>query len=500
MKLFTNRVQQVFAIVILLSLFSCKKYLDLKPQDGIIRQNFWKTKEQVQAAVIGCYASLLGPQPTNSDRPLAEYLFLWGELRADMIASSTGSSNEELEIMNSNILSSNSLTNWRSLYRTINYCNTVIDFAPEVLQNDKTFTQQALDASLAEAKTLRALMYFYLVRSFRDVPLVLKSTSSDQELQQIPKNTSEEVLAQIVKDLSEAETGAVTTYGNQASDKGRITKYTVNALQADVYLWMEKYNECLTACNKIINSGKFGLIAGNGAWFQTLYVTGNSNESIFEFQFDQQKLNTFYGMFRSRPQFVASAYVMEDVYTVDFIDDTNKDIRGDGAAVRSTDGLIWKYISLDFNSLRAQEESYAHWIVYRYADVLLMKAEALAQTGKGAEALSIVYQIRQRAHALSQTDRAADPSDKEAVSDFIMEERAREFAYEGKRWYDVLRNAKRNNYARLDILLSMIARSVPADRQQSAIAKAKDKNSHYFPIYDYELQTDKNLVQNPFYK
>jgi hypothetical protein len=81
-----------------------------------------------------------------------------------------------------------------------------------------------------------------------------------------------------------------------------------------------------------------------------------------------------------------------------------------------------------------------------------------------------------------------------------LEERAREFAFEGKRWYDVLRNAKRNNYKRLDILLNMVASTVPGNLQQSAIAKTKDPNSHYFPIYQYELQTDKNLVQNPFYK
>jgi hypothetical protein len=343
-------------------------------------------------------------------------------------------------------------------------------------------------------------MYFYLVRSFRDVPLKLKATSSDEELQQIPKNTEAEVLAQIEKDLTESELSVPLTYGNQASDKGRVTRYTINALQADVYLWQEKYTECVTATDKIINSGRFGLIAGNAAWFNTLYVTGNSNESIFEFQFDRQKLNPFYGIFRVRPRFIASPIVLEEIYTQDFTDDTNRDIRADGASVRATDGLIWKYISLDFNTLRVQEESFAHWIVYRYADVLLMKAEALAQLNKGQEALDIVYRIRQRAHALAQTDRAVAPGDIAGIADFILEERAREFAYEGKRWYDVLRNSKRKNYSRLDILLGMVAGSVPADRQQSAIAKYKDVNSHYFPIHFYELQTDKNLVQNPFYK
>ena len=501
MKLIKQLFFYIACLVLVTTVFSCKKYLDLKPQDGIIRQNFWKTKEQLHAAVMGCYASLLGPPSGVSDRTLAEYLFLWGELRADMLTPTTSATNEDIDIMEYNIVSSNSIVNWRSVYRTINYCNTVIQFAPQVLDNDKTLSQQQLNAYLAEAKTLRALMYFYLVRSFRDVPLVLKATVSDEDLEQLPKSTDTEILNQILKDLNESEPEAVLSYGDRASDKGRITKYTVNAIQADVYLWMEKYNECITACDKIINSGQFGLVAGNNGWFQTLYYNGNSNESIFEFQFDQQKLNTFYTMFRSRPRFIANSIVMEDMYTVDYVDDTNKDIRGDGASVRATDGLIWKYVGVDANTSRAADQSFAHWIVYRYADVLLMKAEALAQLdGRGQEALDIVYMIRQRGHALAQTDKAPSATDKQGISDFILEERAREFAFEGKRWYDVLRNAKRNNYQRLDLLLGLIAATVPPDRQQSAIAKAKDKNSHYFPIYDYELQTDKNLIQNPFYK
>src|SRR5687768_14797172 len=215
MKTFKNMLRVLCCFLLMISALSCNKYLDLKPQDGIIRQNFWKTKEQVQAAVIGCYASLLGAPAGINDRPLAEYMFLWGELRADLLTPSTGVTNEELEIMNVNILSTNGLTNWRSFYRTINYCNTVIDFAPEVLTHDQTFSQQALDAYLAEAKALRALMYFYLVRSFRDVPLKLRATSSDEELEQLVKNPGAEVLEQIVKDLSEAEAAAPLTHGNQ---------------------------------------------------------------------------------------------------------------------------------------------------------------------------------------------------------------------------------------------------------------------------------------------
>ena len=103
------------------------------------------------------------------------------------------------------------------------------------------------------------------------------------------------------------------------------------------------------------------------------------------------------------------------------------------------------------------------------------------------------------ANALPATALTPDPADVNAVSDYILAERAREFAFEGKRWFDLLRFAKRNNYARLDILLDLVTRSVPSDRQQSAIAKFKDFNSHYLPINSGELQDDPNLVQNPFY-
>jgi hypothetical protein len=489
----------VFCLSTLLSGASCKKYLNLEPQDGITNTEFWKTKEQVHAAVIGVYSSLLS---SVSGRPLTETFFLWGELRADMLTAATFANNDEIDIMNANILATNGITDWRSLYQTINYCNTVITHAPKVLQADQTFTTEALNKYIAEVKTIRALLYFYLVRSFGEVPLKLTATSSDQELEQLPKSTEKEILNQILADLTDAEANAVLTYGNKDADKGRITRYTVHALQADVYLWMERYTDCVTACDKVMSSGKFGLVdeSSSNVWYRNLYVNGNSNESIFEIQFDNQKLNSFYFMFMGNRRFLSNPLVMEDLYTVDYINADNKDFRGDGAAVRTTDGAIWKYMGWNNTTARSANESYAHWIVYRFAEILLMKAEALNQLGRGDEALGLVRVIRNRARALIATEQNPDPSDKRTIADYILEERAREFAYEGKRWYDLLRNAKRNNYERLDILLDVVANTVTPDRQQSAIAKYKDKNSHYFPIYFYELTTDKQLVQNPFYK
>ena len=155
---------------------SCNKWLDLQPRDGITKQEFWKTKEDVAAAVAGCYNSLLASPPGVNDRSLLEYMFVHGELRGDMISPGIGMTVDELNILNVNITEDNNFARWAAYYRTINYCNTVIDSAPAVKGTDPTFTDAQLNAFVAEALTLRSLMYFYLVRIYSDVPLKLKAT------------------------------------------------------------------------------------------------------------------------------------------------------------------------------------------------------------------------------------------------------------------------------------------------------------------------------------
>lgn len=167
-------------------------------------------------------------------------------------------------------------------------------------------------------------------------------------------------------------------------------------------------------------------------------------------------------------------YYRPGIYT-DLTNNLNYDIRADGASVRAATTTIWKYVGANSTSLRAIDQSYAHWFFYRYADILMLKAEALNETGQGQAALDLVYTIRRRANALAATDLAPAPTDKNLIQEFILQERSREFAFEGKRWFDVLRNAKRNNYQRLSLLLNMVAISVPSNMQQSAQAKMQDK-------------------------
>ncbi|WP_225974314.1 RagB/SusD family nutrient uptake outer membrane protein [Arachidicoccus ginsenosidivorans] len=155
------RCRNIYLIstLLLMILGSCSKMLDQQPEDGIIRNNYWKTKEQVHAAVIGVYASLMG-DPSNGAKNLDITLFKWGELRGDMLAASLGASSNDIEVMNMTTQTANPIVDWSPVYKIINLCNTVIAYAPSVLENDQTFTKDMLNGYIGEMKTLRALMYF----------------------------------------------------------------------------------------------------------------------------------------------------------------------------------------------------------------------------------------------------------------------------------------------------------------------------------------------------
>ncbi len=231
-----------------------------------------------------------------------------------------------------------------------------------------------------------------------------------------------------------------------------------------------------------------------------MFAQGNSSEGIFELQFTTQNLNPFYDMFFQRPEFIASSNVLEGVFGVDYNNADQKDIRGDRCSLVSGTNEICKYTGLNYNERKTLQECDTHWFVYRYADILLLKAEALAELGRGDEAVAMIEKIRSTHGAIDLTAQVVNTANKNEVIDYLLAERSRELAYEGKRWFDVLRNARRNNYARIDLMNNMVLTNAPANQQQSILAKLKDPNSHYLPINEYDMYTNKKLVQNPFYK
>jgi hypothetical protein len=483
----------------LLSFSSCDKWLDIKPQEGVVAEDYWKTKEQVRAAVNGLYISLI--TPVYGNRHLSQELFMHAEIRTDMIDISTFAPQAYTEYRFADMLPTNLFSNWGMFYKIINYCNNVIDNAPAVKELDPTFAQTDLDAYVGEALAIRAWMYLNLARIWGDVPIKLTYTASDEDLVSIAKSPQATVLQAVVDDLVRAEPMVRETFGSTAADKGKITRYAVNALLADVYLWQDEFLKAADACDKIIDAGIFELVSGDpSTWLNELFGQGNSVEGIFELQYDRQQLNPFYALFRQNAIYMTGQSVYENLFQFDTNDPENFDVRGDRGALSTATNMIYKYHGLNRTQIKSLEESYTHWMVYRYADVLLMKAEALNGLNRGQEALDLIYTIRERGNAMQGNDLNPGADDQQGITTFIVEERAREFAYEGKRWFDVLRNARRNNYQRIDLITSMIVNYAPADRQQAMLGKYRDVDSHYLPIYFIEIQRSGGVLQqNPFY-
>ncbi|MFD2164409.1 RagB/SusD family nutrient uptake outer membrane protein [Paradesertivirga mongoliensis] len=498
--MYKNIIYRILLALIVVSSASCQKWLDVKPQDGLIKQEFWKTKEQLQSAVTGTYISLV-------DNNIVSQLFRWGELRADlvMVAQVPGKpSNDEIQLGNGNLLPTNSIADWSGIYRVINNCNQVIDNAAGVSQNDPTVSMKEVNESVAEVKAIRALLYFYLLRSYRDVPLQLQGVSEDTQVMSLPKSGPDEVAAQILEDLKFAEEHAVETFvANPSFDKGRITKFAVFAIQADVYLWLDRYEEALQACNKVIESGRFRLVPGDGAtFFNDLYFEGNSDETIFAFQYTVERPNPFYSMFQAAAKpLTASTAALDEIFKKDINDPEAKDLRAEGVSFHATDLSIWKYTGKNDKDPREANQSIAKYNIYRYADVLLMKAEALAYIpGNGQAVMDLIDQVRDRARALDVTKQDPDLNNSSSLAQYVFDERGREFAFEGKRWFDLLRFAKRNDYENLDLLIARATLNVPSNLSQSVAIKLSDTNSHYLPVPFRDMQANKNLVQNPFYK
>ncbi len=490
MKIF---LKIAFIVPALFLHFSCNDWLELEPPDGLVREEFWQTKEDVESAVMGAYHTFAA---MNAN------LFKYGEIRGDLVAGDVNQSSDERKIMEGTIYPENGMCNWAEFYKVINYCNEVIYFAPGVQDRDNTFTDYLLYSYLSEAYYLRSLAYFYLVRIFKDVPLVLEPSVSDASDLYKGKTDGEVILDHIVTDLTQAYNWAtVDGYATIIDNKGRATKPAFDALLADIALWRFDYETCITHCENIERFDKYEIVPGQ-EWF-TMFYPGNSLEGIFEFQLDDNlnQDNGTYGL----TNFNSYNYDPSE-YAIDLFDADNEAdydmIRGLGKSIKEqTEGnyIIWKYVGMFGDNKTARtlaEQNSANWIVYRYSDVFLMKAEALSQLGRYDEALAAIMTVRDERSLSFPRNIINTPS---RFEDIIMEERARELAFEGKRWFDLMRMGRRNDYARKTELINIMVRNAPSTQKRILQTKLTNPLSWYLPIWETELERNKNLVQNPYY-
>lgn len=488
--------QYIMILLMTLTSTGCESWLEIEPDQGLIISEYWQSKEDVEATLLAAYRNFA---------LMDDDLFLYGEMRADMIEAGNGVFLVDNRIMSNNITPDNTWCQWDQFYKIIHHCNLVLDNSDKVLEIDPNFTLVSLKSLKAEALFLRSLAYFYLVRIFKDVPYVTGSSETD-DAEFFITNTPESVMIDSLKgdlQLAISYMPVNRDYGSVAANRGRATYGAINALLADIYLWNFEYQNCIETINVIEDQDRYALMSP-GDWFDIFYP-GNSLESIFEFQFDQgtNLNNKTYQLTYNTNRFNISDYALE-ILNPEF---SREIIRGNGSICvdfnyhnNKNAEFIWKYAGAnpDGRSTRPSSENRsANYIIYRYAEIRLMKAEAYAQLNQYDEALAIINEIRGRASMPLLNSVLNTPN---SFEDAILNERAREFAYEGKRWFDLLRMGRRNDFARADDLIEIMIRNVPAAQKRILASRLADPLGWYMPIFEEELERNKTLVQNPYYQ
>ncbi len=234
-------------------LTGCSDFLEVDPLEVVVLENFWNEKADVDNVVAGCYYAL------QSDACIRR-MIIWGEARSENVAPGTNTTNDAslLNLLNENITAKNAYTNWNDFYTVINRCNTVIKYAPDVAAIDPGYTESELNATIAEMIGLRSLCYFYLIRTFRDVPFSRVAYTDDDQEMMLPALPFENVLDSLIYDLESVKDNAVERYPTikPLYQTGRITKDAIHAMLCEMYLWKKDYDNCIKYADLVIASKK----------------------------------------------------------------------------------------------------------------------------------------------------------------------------------------------------------------------------------------------------
>lgn len=506
MKMY-NKMKKYCLIFLLLSLAGCNSWLDIEPVGVQTSGTFWRTKEEVEQVLTSSYIQL---------RECMPFFLKWGELRGNGLefganhnTDNSAATNDERMIKRLDIRPSNTLNKWAPVYVAIGRANSVIRFSPSVLQHDATFAPSLSESFVAEAVFVRSLCYFYLVRTFRDVPLILEPYADDSKNFYTNKTPGDQVIDQIINDLETYKKKCKPGYEIPWQTKGRATSWAFKALLADVYLWRgreDDYQKVLAIAQEFEKSG-LELIETD-KWM-TIYNPGNSNESIFELQYRgnlKGQSNSLYSWFWGGDGRYVVSFNTKDIFEKENKDEF--DVRGVGSGYRggSESSKLWKYAGTEnakggvFTATRPNTDQSPNWIFYRYADILLQKAEAQVMTSDIPGACETLALIRKRAGYTIKPVPDLPGNEQEALL-MVMKEREKEFLGEGKRWFDILRMARARDYKYLTYMVEILLNPVSAKDRPLWNMKLQNQDSHYLPIFLDEVKASNGiLIQNPFYK
>ncbi len=450
-------IQQIVISLLLVSNFSCKKWIELEPSPVQIENEIVFADDQsATAASIGLYSQMTQGSLIITNGGLSVY----ASLSADEIYN-TASNTITDPFLNNNLLATNATVNanfWRSTYMNLYQTNSII----EGLTRSQTLTPSIKNQLLGEMKFVRAFYYFYLVNLFGDVPLVL--TTYYKINATMPRTSTAVVYEQIISDLLEAKELMSVTY--PSANRLRPNKYAAAALLARVYLFCQNWIHAEEQATNVINAGLYQLSPDPNNTFLS-----GSTEIIW--QIAKENNNTAEGV-----AFIPTSTTVKPTYAI-----TNQLLN----AFETNDTRKAKWMKA--NLISAQVYNYPfkyktrtatplteNLVALRMAEQYLIRAEARAQQNNIDSAREDINRIRNRAGLPVVI--ASTPT---AILTAIFKERQTELFCEwGHRWIDLKRTGMAN---------IILAAAKPGWQSFAAL----------YPIPADEIDLNPFLLQNPGY-
>ena len=477
-------------VALLLAAPGCDSLLQEEPESFLAPENFYRTAADMDAAIFAAYQPFV-----SGENNFAKNLWVTLDGGSDESLSNPVVPSAIVQAFGALDFTPDQFrinSNWAEFYRTISRTNIVIDRAPGI--------QASADrkaALIAEAKFLRAFSYFYLVRLYGDVPLV--KSEADAAQKDTPRAPVEEVYKLIIADAEEAAKALPARW--DAANLGRATRGAALALLADVHLTRKEWDKAAAAAKQIIDSGSYSLIPDYLRVFAT--ASENGPEDVFSLQTHDDPstagaryVDIYYPREVGQGNCGGWAWIVPNPWQVNSYQpgDYRKEVTYETKFLNCRTNRVVTVDKPHLYKFRPQQlinitSGELNIPIDRYAEVLLIYAEALNELGRTSEAVEYMNRIRARARNANGTARAepanySGPMTQAAVREAIFQERRWELAHEGKRWFDLVRRGQ-------DYWTSQLGQNDP----QAKLAPHK----MLLPIPTQELAQNKALTQNPGY-
>ncbi|WP_343702765.1 RagB/SusD family nutrient uptake outer membrane protein [Chitinophaga sp.] len=504
---------------------SCSKFLETEPEDFVTPDNYYNTEADLRRALNGVYNRLIDNFGRMYSRGLFSYLAISDEFFFKNITIA------QLKVMEFDAGQLDIGRFWETAYQGIDRANLLLE---NVHKPDMDETRR--NVIKGEALFLRAYYYFLLVDHFGGVPLKLSSTKTPTD-QYLARSSVAEVYAQIVKDMQEAETLVSDINGYNYNET--VTQTAVQAILARVFLTMageplkqtERYKDALTYADKVISSGRHSLNPD----YKQIFINHSQDK------YDLQECIWEVGMYGNQ---LGNAQLAGAVGIENGLECLDESIGYSGGGMHPTARMFEMYEPADprrdwaiapykyttangvttktnYTAAQIYDRTIGKWRreyetatpksrtynstnfpVIRYADVLLMKAEAENEVnGPTADAYNALNMVRRRGYGkpVSTPDAAVDAPagmDKAAFLAYLQDERARELAFEGMRKHDLIRWGL--YLQNMQTLAAEINATAPSGFKYAGnAAKNVTARNLVFPIPNSEVTVNQLIIQNP---